>query len=57
MAVAVGCYAADAGRGAHLCFDLRPGSYDTTALIAVLEESKRFYEGEHGIVVWEWLST
>lgn len=56
MAAALGYHAADPGRGARLCFDLRPGSYDTNALIAVLEQLKTFYEGEQVVLVWDGLS-
>ncbi|WP_268643002.1 IS630 family transposase [Nocardiopsis sp. EMB25] len=56
MAAALGYHAAEAGRGARLCFDLRPGSYDADALIAVLEQLKRFYEGERVVLVWDGLS-
>lgn len=31
-----------------MCFHLKPGSYDTAALITVLEEVKAFYAGEPG---------
>lgn len=56
MAAALGYHAADPGRGARLCFDLRPGSYDTNALIAVLKQLKTFYEGEQVVLVWDGLS-
>ncbi len=56
MAAALGYHAAEAGRRARLCFDLRPGSYDTEALIAVLEQLKAFYEGEQVVLVWDGLS-
>lgn len=50
-AAALGHHAAEAGRGARLCFDLRPGSYDTDALTAVPEQLKRFYGGERVVLV------
>ena len=56
MAAALGYHAADPGCGARLCFDLRPGSYDTEALIGVLEQLKAFYEGENVVLVWDGLS-
>lgn len=56
MAAALGYHAADTERGARLCFDLRPGSYNTDALIAVLEQLKTFYEGERVVLVWDGLS-
>ncbi|WP_229826131.1 IS630 family transposase [Nocardiopsis terrae] len=56
MAAALGYHAAEAERGARLCFDLRPGSYDTDALIAVLKQLKTFYEGERVVLVWDGLS-
>jgi hypothetical protein len=37
MAAALGCHAAGRERGPRLCFHLKPGSYDTTSLIGVLE--------------------
>lgn len=46
MAAALGYHAADPSRGPCLCFYLKPGSYDTTALIEVLEQVKLFYGGE-----------
>lgn len=52
MAAALGFHAADAGHGARLCFDLRPGSHDTTTLIAMVEQVKRFYEGENVVLVF-----
>lgn len=56
MAAALGYPAADNERGARLCFDLRPGSYDTTALIEVLEQVKKFYAGERVVLVWDGLA-
>jgi transposase len=56
MAAALGYHAADAGRGARLCFHLRPGSYDTEALIDVLTQVKTFYQGERVVLVWDGLS-
>lgn len=55
MAAALGYHAADAERGARLCFHLKPGSYDTAALITVLEEVKRFYAGEPVVLIWDGL--
>ncbi|WP_371648620.1 MULTISPECIES: hypothetical protein [unclassified Streptomyces] len=46
MAAVLGYHAADPGRGPRLCFHLRPGSYDTTSLIDVLEQVKTLYAGE-----------
>ncbi|WP_250852730.1 transposase [Streptomyces rhizosphaericus] len=46
MAAALGYHAADAERGPRLCFHLKPGSYDTMALIDVLRQVKAFYAGE-----------
>ncbi|MEU0004582.1 transposase [Streptomyces sp. NPDC006314] len=37
-------------------FHLKPGSYDTTALIEVLEQMKAFYRGEQVVLVWDGLS-
>ncbi|MGW1037353.1 hypothetical protein ACWD4Z_34815 [Streptomyces antibioticus] len=45
MAGALGYHSTDPGREARLCFHLKPGSYDTTALIEVLEQMKAFYRG------------
>ncbi len=56
MAVALGYHAADPERGPRLCFHLKPGSYDTTALIEVLEQLKLFYRGERVVLVWDGLS-
>ncbi|MCP2340414.1 IS630 family transposase [Actinomadura rupiterrae] len=56
MAAALGYHAADADRGARLCFHLQPGNYDTAALITVLEQVKRFYVGEHVVLVWDGLA-
>lgn len=53
MAAALGYHAADPEHGARLCFDLRPGSYDTEALIAVLTQLKAFYGGEWVVLVWD----
>jgi transposase len=39
-----------------LCFHLKPGSYDTTALIQVLEQVKVFYAEEPVVLVWDGLS-
>lgn len=56
MAAALGYPSTEAERGARLCFHLKPGSYDTAALIAVLEEVKAFYEGEPVVLIWDGLS-
>jgi transposase len=56
MAAALGYHAADPDRGPRLCFHLKPGSYDTTALIEVLEQVKVFYAGEQVVLVWDGLS-
>ena len=55
MAAALG-YRADAGR-ARLCFHLQPGSYDTDALIGVLEQLATFYRGEQVVLLWDGLSS
>lgn len=47
---------ADPERGPRLCFHLKPGSYDTTSLIEVLEQIKTFYAGEPVVLVWDGLS-
>jgi hypothetical protein len=56
MGAALGYHAADPERGPRLCFHLKPGSYDTTALIEVLEQLKVFYRGERVVLVWDGLS-
>ncbi|MFD0432172.1 transposase [Streptomyces zhihengii] len=56
MAGALGYHAADPDRGPRLCFHLKPGSYDTAALIEVLEQMKVFYNGERVVLVWDGLS-
>ncbi|MEU3608520.1 transposase [Streptomyces sp. NPDC035033] len=56
MAGALGYHAADPDRGPRLCFHLKPGSYDTTGLIEVLEQVKVFYRGERVVLVWDGLS-
>ncbi|MEU4657788.1 transposase [Streptomyces sp. NPDC023723] len=56
MAAALGYHATDGGRGSRLCFHPRPGSYDTTPLIEVLEQAKTFYAGEPVVSVWDGLS-
>ncbi|WP_285702208.1 IS630 family transposase [Actinomadura sp. NBRC 104412] len=56
MAAALGYHATDAGRGARLCFHLRPGTYDTAALIEVLTQLKAFYQGERVVLIWDGLS-
>lgn len=56
MAGALGYHSTDPHRGARLCFHLKPGSYDTTGLIEVLEQMKVFYSGERVVLVWDGLS-
>ncbi|WP_450279179.1 transposase [Streptomyces hydrogenans] len=56
MAGALGYHAADPARGPRLCFHLKPGSYDTAALIEVLEQVKVFYRGERVVLVRDGLS-
>ncbi|WKK24192.1 transposase [Streptomyces olivoreticuli] len=56
MAAVLGYHAADPGRGPRLCFHLKPGSYNTTSLIEVLEQVKIFYAGESVVLVWDGLS-
>ncbi|WP_329375880.1 transposase [Streptomyces sp. NBC_01351] len=56
MAGALGYHSTDPDRGARLCFHLKPGSYDTAALIEVLEQMKVFYRGERVVLVWDGLS-
>ncbi|WP_239770599.1 transposase [Streptomyces sp. CL12-4] len=51
MAGALGYHPTDPNSGARLCFPLKPGSYDTAALIEVLEQMKVFYRGERVILV------
>ncbi|MDT0393015.1 hypothetical protein RM641_36960 [Streptomyces sp. DSM 41921] len=55
-AAALGYHAADPSRGPRLCFHLKPGSYDTAALIEMLEQLKTFYRGEPVVLVWDGLS-
>ncbi|MFF5474857.1 hypothetical protein [Streptomyces achromogenes] len=40
----------------RLCFRLKPGSYDTIALMEVLEHLKAFYRGEQVVLVGDGLS-
>ncbi|MEU3402284.1 transposase [Streptomyces filamentosus] len=54
--VAVGYHAAAPDRGPRLCFHLKPGSYDTAALIEVLEQMKTFYNGERVVLARDGLS-
>ncbi|MGW6805823.1 IS630 family transposase, partial [Streptomyces sp. NPDC055039] len=56
MAAALGYHSTDADRGPRLCFPLKPGSYDTTALIQVLEQAKVFYAGDRVVLVRDGLS-
>jgi transposase len=56
MAAALGYHATDSERGPRLCFQLKPGSYDTTSLTEVLEQIKTFYDGEPVVLVWDGLS-
>ncbi|MGV9778229.1 transposase [Streptosporangium sp. NPDC003464] len=55
-AAALGYRAVDTGRGARLCFHLRPGGYGTEALIDVLTQVKPFYQGERVVLVRDGLS-
>ncbi|MFD7532003.1 transposase [Streptomyces sp. NPDC059849] len=57
MAGAWGHHSTDPHRGAHLCFYLKPGSYETAGLIEVLEQMKVFYRGERAVLVRDGLST
>ncbi|GHC71630.1 hypothetical protein GCM10007079_04180 [Nocardiopsis terrae] len=56
LAAVLDYHATEAERGARLCFDLRPGSYNTDDLIAALEQLKAFYEGEQVVLVRDELS-
>ncbi|MCX4781933.1 transposase [Streptomyces sp. NBC_01264] len=56
MAGALGYHSTGPDRGARLCFHLKPGSFDTAALIEVLEQMKAFYRGERVVLVWDGLS-
>ncbi|MGW7201359.1 transposase [Streptomyces chryseus] len=56
ITAALGHHAADPSRGPRLCFHLKPCSYDTTALIEVLEQLKVFYHGERVVLVRDGLS-
>ncbi|MFI2162526.1 transposase [Streptomyces olivaceoviridis] len=56
MAAALGYHASDPDRGPRLCFHLKPGGYDTAALIEVLKQLKVFYRGERVVLVWDGLS-
>ncbi|MFG2640135.1 transposase [Streptomyces sp. NPDC048370] len=56
MAAALGYHPTDSDRGPRLCFHLKPGSYDTTALIEVREQLKVFYRGERVVLVGDGLS-
>ncbi|MGW3387880.1 transposase [Streptomyces cinereoruber] len=56
MAGSLGYHAAEPDQGPRLCFHLKPGSYDTPALIEVLEQVKVFYRGEKVVPVWDGLS-
>jgi hypothetical protein len=56
MAAALGYHAADPERGPRLCFHLKPGSYDTTSLVEVLEQIRTFYAGESVVLVRDGLS-
>jgi DDE superfamily endonuclease len=55
MAAALG-YHPD-GTRARLCFHLQPDSYDTDALIGVLEQLKGFYAGHRVVLIWDGLSS
>jgi DDE superfamily endonuclease len=54
MAAALG-YRAD-GTAARLCFHLQRPSYDTDALIGVLEQLAGFYAGQRVVLIWDGLS-
>ncbi|MDO0929556.1 transposase [Streptomyces sp. TG1A-8] len=56
MAAALGYHSTDPDRDPRLCFHLKPGAYDTTALIEVLEAVKAFYRGDRVILVRSGLS-
>ncbi|MFJ8542375.1 transposase [Streptomyces sp. NPDC093586] len=53
---ALGYHSTDPDRGARPCFPLKPGGYDTAALIEVLEQMKVFYRGERVVLVRDGLS-
>ena len=40
-----------------MCFHLQPDSYDTDALIGVLEQLKGFYAGHRVVLIWDGLSS
>ena len=54
MAAALG-YRPD-GTGARLCFHLQQPSYNTDALIGVLEQLAGFYAGHKVVLLWDGLS-
>ena len=54
MAAALG-YRPD-GTGARLCFHLQQPSYNTDALIQVLEQLAGFYAGQRVVLIWDGLS-
>ena len=41
---------------ARLCFHLQQPSYDTDALIGVLEQLGQFYSGQRAVLLWDGLS-
>jgi hypothetical protein len=54
MAAALG-YQPD-GTKARLCFHLQQDSYDSEGLIGVLEQLRRFYDGQRVVLLWDGLS-
>jgi hypothetical protein len=54
MAAALG-YRAD-GTAARLCFHLQEASYNTDALIGVLEQLGQFSTGQRAVLLWDGLS-
>jgi hypothetical protein len=54
MAAALG-YRPD-GAAARLCFHLQQPSYDTDALIGVLDQLANFYAGQRVVLIWDGLS-
>jgi len=56
VAGVLGYHSTDPEREARLCFRLKPGSYETTALIEVIEQIKAFYRGEQVVLVRDGLS-
>ena len=54
MAAALGYHAS--GQGARLCFHLQQPSYNTDALIGVLEQLAGFSTGHKVVLIWDGLS-